>query len=254
MLNQISNIAREAGRIILDCHDAAVHQKAGHYNYVTDADVAVRTFLKKELLSLMPKARFYSEEQENEPLTDALTFVVDPIDGTTNFMRGRKVSAVSIGVLENNRPVAGVVFNPYENELFTAEAGKGAHCNGQSISVSGIPFENALAAIGTAPYDPNLVLKTTQAAAQFLLKAGDIRRIGSAALDLCDVACGRAEFFLELQLQPWDVAAGSLIVTEAGGRFHSLGHEQPCYEEPCGVLATNPLCDAPVQAILAEIL
>ena len=92
MLTQITNLAREAGRMMLKYRDAAIHQKEGHFNFVTDADVAVQAFLKKELLSLLPDSRFFAEEQENAPLTDAPTFVVDPIDGTLNFMRCRNLS------------------------------------------------------------------------------------------------------------------------------------------------------------------
>ena len=122
MLNRISDAVREAGRILLARRDAAIHQKDGHFNFVTDADVAVQSFLRDALLSLLPGSRFFAEEQENEPLTDAPTFVVDPIDGTLNFMRRRGCSAVSVALLEKKQPVFGVILNPYADELFTAEA------------------------------------------------------------------------------------------------------------------------------------
>ena len=98
MFVQIQQIAREAGDMILNAHNAPTHQKEGHFNFFTDTDVAVQEYLKKELLALMPEAKFFAEEQENESLTDAPTFVVDPIDGTLNFMRGRKMSAISIAL------------------------------------------------------------------------------------------------------------------------------------------------------------
>ena len=97
MMQRIAEIAKEAGALILKAHDSAIHQKEGHFNFVTDTDVAVQGFLKKALLSVCPGAAFFSEEQENEPLTERMTFVVDPIDGTLNFMRNRRASAVSIG-------------------------------------------------------------------------------------------------------------------------------------------------------------
>ncbi len=219
MLTQITNLAREAGRMMLKYRDAAIHQKEGHFNFVTDADVAVQAFLKKELLSLLPGSRFFAEEQENAPLTDAPTFVVDPIDGTLNFMRCRNLSAVSIGLLERKRPVLGVIYNPYTDEMFSAEADKGAQLNGRAIHACQTPFENAMVCFGTSPYDADLVNRSIGAARQFLLRAGDLRRSGSAAIDLCDIACGRADVFFELRLRPWDVAAGSLIVEEAGGVF-----------------------------------
>ncbi|MBQ9197958.1 MAG: inositol monophosphatase [Clostridia bacterium] len=254
MLNAIADAAREAGAIVLRAHDAAVHQKEGHFNFVTDADVAVQNYLKTALLQALPEARFFSEEQENEPLTDAPTFVVDPIDGTLNFMRNRRASAVSIGLLKNKAPVMAAVYNPYADEMFTAEQGKGAFCNGKPIHVSASLPENALVAMGTSPYDPELAAKSMAFARDFLLRAGDIRRVGAAALDLADVACGRADVYYELRIRPWDAAAGSLLVTEAGGRFYSLGHAQPYYDDASGVLAVTPACDAMAREILAEVL
>ena len=242
MLRKIAEIAREAGRIMLSYHDAAVHRKDGHCNFVTDADIAVQKYLLQSLTALVPGSRFFAEEQENEPLTDEKTFVVDPIDGTLNYMRGRKASAVSIALTQNKQPVLGAIYNPYADELFTARKGQGAFLNGQAISVSETGFDNALVTLGTSPYDSELAKRTLRIASRFLLEAGDLRRSGSAALDLCDVACGRADIFYELRLRPWDVAAGSLIVQEAGGRFVSLGKEKPCFESACGILATNALC------------
>ena len=254
MLSKIVSAAREAGRMMLEFRDAAIHQKEGHFNYVTDTDVAVQQFLQKELLSLLPGSRFFAEEQENEPLTNAPTFVVDPIDGTLNFMRHRNASAVSIALLENKKPVLGVIYNPYADEMFTAEKDKGAYLNGRGISASAVPFDQAMVSFGTSPYDAELAQRTVKAAGQFLLRAGDLRRSGSAAIDLCDVACGRSDIFFELRLQPWDVAAGSLIVTEAGGVFRSLGHDAPYYDGGSGMLACNALCDAASLEILKEAL
>ena len=252
MIQSVVAIAREAGRKMLEYHNAGIHQKEGHFNFVTDADVAVQAFLKQELTALVPGSRFFAEEQENEPLTDAPTFVVDPIDGTINYMRGRSCSAVSVALLEGKKPVMGVVCNPFSGETFSAEAGKGAFLNGSPVRVSSVPFENALVSIGTSPYDADLAEISLRAALQFLLRAGDLRRTGSAAVDLCEIACGRADIFFEMRLRPWDYAAGSLIVTEAGGRFVSIGHEAPFYEGASGVLACNPLCAEAAARILRD--
>ena len=138
--------------------------------------------------------------------------------------------------------------------MFTAEAGKGACMNGRGITVSSTPFDRALVSLGTSPYDAKLAQTSMKAAAKFLSQAGDLRRSGSAAIDLCEVACGRSDIFFELQLWPWDVAAGSLLVTEAGGVFRSLGHEKPYYDGACGILACNSLCDEASMKILGEAL
>ena len=254
MLRKISQIAHEAGRIMLSFHDAGIHQKDGHCNFVTDADIAVQKYLKERLLALIPGSRFFAEEQQNEPLSDDATFVVDPIDGTLNFMRGRNTSAISIALLNKRQPVLGVILNPYTEELFTAEEGKGAHLNGKAISVSMSGFDNAIVSFGTSPYDSELARRTLRIAEQFLQEAGDLRRTGSAALDLCDVACGRADIFYELRLRPWDVAAGSLIVKEAGGRFVSLGKDRPYFDSACGVLAANVQCAAKAMEIISKAL
>ena len=254
MLERIVSAAREAGRMMLKYRNAAIHRKEGHFNDVTDTDVKVQQFLQKELLSLLPGSRFFAEEQENDPLTDAPTFVVDPIDGTLNFMRHRNASAVSIGLLEKKQPVMGVIYNPYADELFSAEAGKGAFLNGRRVYASQTPFDQAMVSIGTSPYDAGLAKRTMSAATQFLLRGGDLRRSGSAAIDLCDVACGRSDIFFELRLRPWDVAAGSLLVTEAGGVFRSLGHDAPYYDGASGMLACNALCERPAMEILVEVI
>ena len=252
MLLSLQSVMRSAGRMILAAHDAAVHQKEGHFNFVTDTDVAVQEFLKKELAALAPHALFFSEEQENAALTDAPTFVIDPIDGTINFMRNRRQSAISIAYLINKVPVLAAVYNPYADEMFTAEKGKGAFLNGTPIHVSDTSFEKCVTAFGTSPYDAELARQTMACALDFLLQGGDLRRTGSACVDLCDVACGRADLFFELRLRPWDVAAGSLIVLEAGGFYQSIGHPVPYYDDACGMICGNQACKSDALRIMKE--
>lgn len=252
MLHAIEQVIRQAGSIILSAHHTPIHEKEGHFNYVTDTDVAVQEFLRKELSCIAPSALFFSEEQENAALTCEPTFVIDPIDGTINFMRNRCQSAISIAYLVDKQPVLSAVYNPYANELFTAEKGKGAFLNGRPIHVSNTPFERALVSFGTSPYDAELARRTLACAQDFLLKAGDLRRTGSACIDLCDVACGRTDVFFELRLRPWDVAAGALLVTEAGGFYHSFGHPLPYFDDACGIVCGNLPCQAPALRILQE--
>ena len=242
MLCSLQSIMRIAGQMMLDAQNAAIHQKEGHFNFVTDTDVAVQEFLKKELSRLAPDAFFFSEEQENAALTASPTFVIDPIDGTINFMRNRRQSAISIAYLVDKQPVLAAVYNPYANEMFTAEKDKGAFLNGKPIHVSDTSFEKCVTAFGTSPYDAELAKQTMTCALDFLLHGGDLRRTGSACVDLCDVACGRADLFFELRLRPWDVAAGSLIVQEAGGFYQSIGHPVPFYDDACGMICGNQKC------------
>jgi myo-inositol-1(or 4)-monophosphatase len=238
----LDSIIRGAGRMILENENAAIRQKGSHYDFVTETDVLVQEYLREKLTQVLPDSRFFSEEQENEPLGDELTWIVDPIDGTSNFMRGRRYSCVSVALCKNKEPMLGMVYNPYSNEMFRAEINCGATLNGHTIEVSQTPLERALVFFGTSPYDPELSHLSFKAAQAFLQKAGDLRRLGSAALELCEVAQGKADIFFEMRLRPWDYAAGCLIVREAGGFVCSPLEKEMDYGKTIGIMAANPLC------------
>ena len=217
--------------------------KEGHANYVTDIDCRVEAYLEKALAELLSGSEFIGEEKENRELSDAPTWIVDPLDGTTNMIHDYRMSAVSIALCERKKPAFGLIWQPYTRELFWAEAGKGAFLNGRPIRVSGTPYEEALVSVGTAPYYEELTAKGLAMAGDFLRECADIRRSGSAALDLAYLACGRHEVFFELRLKPWDYAAGSLLVREAGGevRMPLEGGEMD-YGKTAAILAAAPAC------------
>ncbi len=242
MINEVMRAARQAGAIITGAHEMEIHDKEGHANYVTNVDVEVQNFLKKKLLELLPDSVFIGEEQENQKLDDRPSWIVDPIDGTMNFCRGRELSAVSIALLKERTPVLACIYQPYSGEMFTAEKNKGAFLNGQPIHVSEVEFEHAVVGLGTAPYRADLAEKGMKLALEFLKRTDDLRRCGSAAMDLAWVACGRQDIFFELSLSPWDVAAGALIVEEAGGAFMMPCCDAVQFERPAAVLATNRKC------------
>ena len=242
MKEALQSIVRQAGALILNAEAFRVEQKEGHANFVTNVDEEVQLFLIDNLLKLLPDSCVIGEEQENEPLTAAPTWVIDPLDGTTNFIHDYRFSAISVALLKNCKPVIGVVYQPYTQELFYAEAGKGAELNGKPIHVSDTKIDNALIGFGTPPYNAELAEKSLQAALCFLLRAADVRRCGSAALDLAYVAAGRQDVYFELILRPWDYAAGALLVQEAGGVFTMPSYEEPDYNQTAGVLAANPYC------------
>ena len=251
MIDRLQAIVREAGKKMLAYRDVKTFEKEGHYNFVTEADIAVESFLIERIAPLIEGAEFFAEEKENQALTDAPTWVIDPIDGTTNFMRGRGVSSISVALLQNKQPVLGLVYDPYKDEMFLAQKGQGATRNGAPIHVSDTPFQKALVAFGTSPYDASLAKRTTELLWLFLRDAGDLRRCGSAALDLCDLACGRSDVFFELKLSPWDYSAGALIVQEAGGRFIQPDKDAPFFGAPSPILAANPACLEPALLILS---
>ena len=239
----VEHIAREAGRIILGFGEFRVEEKEGHGNFVTTVDCAVQDYLAKALSDLLPDSRFIGEEQENDALTDAFTWIIDPVDGTTNLIHDYRQSAVSIALCENSEPVMAAVYQPYTDELFFAEKGCGASLNGKPIRAANTPFDRALVAFGTSPYNAELAERSMKLALAFLQNCADIRRSGSAALDLAHVACGRVDAFFELILQPWDFAAGALLVKEAGGQFTMpFGDGKVRFDGPQGVLAVNKVC------------
>ena len=242
IINEICSLVKECGKVVLgaDREKMAIDMKSGVTDLVTEYDKKIQDQLAVGLKTILPEAKFIGEEGSNDELTeDGYAFVVDPIDGTTNFIKDYHVSAISVALLKGKEVVAGVIFNPYLNEMFYAIKGKGAFCNGEKISVSSQPIEKSLVLFGSSPYDKGLFKKTIEVLSEYFYKALDIRRSGSAALDLCTVACGRAELYFELQVSPWDFAAGKLLVEEAGGVVTTLDGEPLSFEGKTSILAKN---------------
>lgn len=223
----------------------AVTEKSGESNFVTSYDLAVQELLLSRIGERYPEAVFFAEEKENERLTEALTFIIDPIDGTTNFIRGHHHSCISIGVYEGREPLCGAVYDPYADELFYALHGEGAYrlANGVSerLTMTDRPLARSLAVFGSDPYRKSQTAATTLRIAGLLLdECLDIRRSGSAALDLVGLAAGRYDIFCENRVSPWDFAAGRQIVTEAGGVVMSLDGGELPLDEPSAILAGTP--------------
>lgn len=218
----------------------AIDIKSGVTDLVTEYDKGIQKELAVGLKKILPEAKFIGEEGSSDELTDdGYAFIVDPIDGTTNFIKDYHHSAISVALLKGKEVVAGVVYNPYLDEIFYAIKGHGAFCNGKRISVSSQPLSNGLVLFGSSPYDKNLFEKTIKILSEYFFKALDIRRSGSAALDLCSVACGRAELYFELQVSPWDFAAGKLLVEEAGGVVTALDGAPLSFDGKTSILAKN---------------
>lgn len=252
MLNAVVQAAREAGSILLSTHDLrnAVSEKEGVGNFVTTYDVKVQNFLRKKLLTAVPQAHFVGEEDTvHDDALHGLAFIVDPIDCTANFVRGWKHSAVSIALAQDGELILGVVYNPYRDEMFTAQKGRGALLDGQPIHVSARTMDRGVFCFGTSPYDRALRARSFRIASRLMDRMQDLRRFGSAALDLTDIACGRAELGFECILQPWDYAAGALILQEAGGRISQLDGFPITLDRPCSILSGNPLVHAAFLAL-----
>ena len=241
---KIEEIIREASKIMLeaDSHRMHIEQKAGAANFVTEYDVKVQRFLQEQFSALVPGCSFLAEEEgESEnPLGEGYTFVIDPIDGTTNFMFGRRASCICVGVFYNKERIYGAVYDPYTDRFFSAKAGQGAYCNGKKISVSEREPSFGIAYVGSAPYDrEKLGRVVAEATYELLMRFADLRRIGSAALEICSVACGEADLYCEPILSPWDHAAAGLILTEAGGIMSDFHGEPLQYTERSSVIAST---------------
>lgn len=244
---KIRNIVAEAGDMMLRATDILKKtvEKSDPHDLVTAYDLEIQSFLFDRLKKAFPGAEVLGEEGEGvKSFSGGECFVIDPIDGTANFVHGLRQSAVSVGLLQDGRPAAGVIYNPYAGEMFWAEAGRGAWLNGSPIRVSSLGLAASLVYIGTSPYRRDLADKTFALTRALYDETLDIRRSGSAALDLCSVACGRAGLFFELILSPWDFCAGALIVGDAGGLVTDIAGGALPFDRPAPVLAGNPVAHA----------
>ncbi|MGB7189946.1 MAG: inositol monophosphatase family protein [Acidobacteriaceae bacterium] len=225
--DKASKIALEAGALLRDFYRRGVATEyKGEVDLVTEADRASEKLIVERLRTAFPDHGIYGEEGTRTHLESPYRWYIDPLDGTTNFAHGFPAFCVSMG-LEKREPslpasedgeiVAGVIYDPLREELFTAEKGSGAYLNGSPIHVSRTPvLAEALVATGFPSRkrheNPNIHFYQ-----QFTLRSHGVRRAGSAALDLAYTACGRMDAYWEFNLNPWDTAAGALLVTEAGG-------------------------------------
>jgi myo-inositol-1(or 4)-monophosphatase len=212
-------IAHAAGRLALELRAGPLEiETKGRQDFVTAVDRVVERLIRERLAAAFPGDGFLGEESGTAPGADptAPLWVVDPIDGTANFIRGLPDWCVSIGLLADGAPMLGVIYAPRTDELFAACRGRGASCNGASIRVSDrTSLESAIVAIEFSFYQKVTVhVGHVQAV---LEQGSEYRRNGSAALSLAEVACGRLDGFFELKLSAWDVVAGMALVDEAGG-------------------------------------
>ncbi len=210
---------REAAQLILQAHDVLAECKTGHRDVVTAYDRQVQQLLMDRLGEALPGARFFCEENDQQDdLQAEYLFVIDPIDGTMNFVHQMHHSGISVACWHRGEPQAGAIYNPYMKEMFHAVRGGGAFLDGRPIHVAPTPLSESVVCVGTAPYRPELTERSFAMFRQVFRASLDIRREGAAVLDLCSVAAGRAGLYAELSVCLWDYAAGALLVQEAGGR------------------------------------
>lgn len=228
MLEEIIKAVRGAQKIYLDARgEFGIKTKSSDADLVTKYDAEIQEYLFGELKKIVPGCSFLAEEGEGcKALTDGYCFIIDPIDGTTNFIKGYGHSAVSVGLAKDGELIAGVVLDPDLDNLFYAEKGKGAYLNGKRIYASDCALKDSLVLFGTCPYERELAEKTFALTKEIFYNCLEVRRSGSAALDICYVACGKADLYYELILRPWDIAAACVILEEAGGIYMTAEGEE----------------------------
>lgn len=252
LIEQAVKTVRKAGALLTDQSAVRNIWAKSETDFVTNVDVTVQETLKAQLASLAPEIQFMGEEQDNSRLDwHRPCWILDPVDGTTNLIHSFRHSAISLALAEGGQIVFGVVYNPYSGECFTARRGQGAFCNGSPIRVSGADrLEDSLLCAGTVPGRRELADKAFCQMRNLYNVCQDIRRTGCASLDLCWVACGRLDGYVELFLQPWDYAAGLLIVNEAGGRITAPDGSPLSLCQGGPLLASNGKLHAALQSLL----
>lgn len=253
MLNFAVQIAHEAGMLLLEKFGRQLTvSKKGDINLVTEADLASERLILERIRSYHPKHAILAEEAGAvviEGGSSEWKWIIDPLDGTTNYAHGYPCFAVNIAAEHNGEIVIGVTYDPTRDEMFAAERGQGATLNSRKIRVSETEsLKDALLVTGF-PYDfaqrPNFMHHFTQ----FILRGRGVRRDGSAALDMAYTACGRFDGFWEEGLNPWDMAAGKLLIEEAGGTITRYdGSAFDVYNPP--VCASNGLIHEEMLAVL----
>jgi myo-inositol-1(or 4)-monophosphatase len=232
LLELVRTIAQEAGALAALRRSEGVEvaaTKSSAVDVVTHADRETEVFIRAAIAKARPNDGFFGEESAGTLGTSGLTWVVDPIDGTVNYLYGIPQYAVSIAVVEGEADphswtaLAGVVFNPASGEIFSASLGGGAYLGDKKLAVNrNVPLGQALVSTGFS-YEADVRVKQAKVILGFIASVRDIRRGGSAALDLCSVAAGRVDVYAERGLNPWDHAAGALIAAEAGATVSGFG-------------------------------
>lgn len=242
LAKEIEKIAKGAGQLIINNRYQEIIEKDGVSNIVTDMDVASQKYIIERCLALLPESCILAEEDGQQQIGEGYTWIIDPIDGTTNYAYDFKHSCISIALYYQRKGLIGVVYDPYLKESFVGIEKEGSYVNDKKIHVSSHSFKQALVMVGTSPYDKSLADKTFTIMKQFFLQARDVRRSGSAALDICYLASGRIDAFYEHSLQPWDYAAGLIILKNANGCAKSLTPHAFEKLQPTGLVMSNQVC------------
>lgn len=248
----LESLARQAGEILRQGYGKQ-HQVSfkSAIDIVTEVDKQSEQYLIAEIRAQFPHHQIVGEESGQHDGDPCCRWYIDPLDGTVNYAHGVPIFAVSLGYLEEGRMRLGVVYDPLRDECFTAEHGKGAYLNGEPIHVSAVTELNRALLVTGFPYDMHVSNHDNlDNYSRFSKTSQAVRRLGSAALDLCYVACGRFDGYWEISLQPWDLAAGLLIAMEAGARVTNITGDGSALQDPYSVVAAPPEIHRQILAVM----
>lgn len=239
-LQDIIALVKETKAFVENRERAGHIKTKGRADYVTQVDTDIQAFLARELGSRFPEIQFLGEEEGLHEMSGDTYWILDPIDGTTNLIHDYQHSVVSLALYEKGEITIGIVYDPFREDVYYAQKGKGSFLNGSPIHVSEAEsLSETIIAVGTSPYDREVAEENFKRMRRVFDRGQDIRRTGSAAMDLIYVACGRTGGFFEPKLSPWDFAAGMLLVTEAGGRVTDFAGEPLSLLRRGSIVATN---------------
>ncbi|MBQ9015662.1 MAG: inositol monophosphatase [Firmicutes bacterium] len=249
--HEIEKLAVKAGRMIRSAdRDVKVSTKSGRRDLVTSKDLEIQRMLMQRLDILCSPCSFLCEEDlslpgirqiaDPEEVNEGVCFIIDPIDGTANFVHGLQHSCTSIAMTVDGKTRIGVIYDPYREELFSAGLGRGTWLNGHRLPEFDLKLADAITVFGTAPYDDSTNAPTFRMAHLLYELSADVRRTGSAALDCCWTACGRFGLYAELSLSPWDFAAGKLIAEETGCSVTDINGAPLKFEGKPSILCGRP--------------
>ena len=245
-LEKIFAVLRGAANITENREAVSHVNSKGDKNFVTAADKSVQEYIRTELKKLNPEVDFYAEEDEDHSSCGEMRWILDPVDGTTNLMHDFPMYCVSLALAVKNTVIFGAIYHPKNGDIFYAVKGEGAFrisdngAKNEKITVSNVSeMKDALTTIGTSPYYKELHDRNFRLFRALFENTQDLRRTGSAAIDCCYLAAGYNDVFVESLLQPWDYAAGSLIITEAGGKITDFEGKTPSLNKASSIVATN---------------
>lgn len=252
---KIEDAVRSAGKMIMNVQvrEADIKKKYGPANFVTDYDVKIQKYLITALDNIVPGCYFFGEEDtvDNQKSIGAgYTFFIDPIDGTTNFIFGYHNSCVSVGLAFDGEIVSGWVYNPYIDQMWIGEKGKGACLNNRPIKITDVGLEKGICAFGAARYNKGDIIFSILP--ELFERSLSIRNGGSAAIDLCRIASGSNVGYVEMKLQPYDYAAASVIIAEAGGVIEQTDGKAIVLNTGCSIVAGTKTAVREIQEMISN--